>query len=112
MVSHILRNIIAPIIVQITVNFAGAIIGEASLSFLGLGAQPPDPSWGRDLNEARRYLEDAPWLLMGPTAAIMIAVLSVNYVGDGLRDALDPRSWRTWQTKKESSGSVPQPQGA
>ena len=110
-VSHILRNIIAPIIVQITVNFAGAIIAEASLSFLGLGAQPPDPSWGRDLNEARRYLEDAPWLMMGPTAAIMIAVLSVNYVGDGLRDALDPRSWRTWQTKKKNSGLVPEQRG-
>ncbi len=105
-VSHILRNIVAPIVVQMTVNFAAAIIAEASLSFLGLGSQPPDPSWGRDLNEARRYLEDAPWLLMGPTAAIMVAVLSVNYIGDGLRDALDPRSWRTWQTKKEDSGQT------
>jgi len=96
-ISHILRNIIAPIVVQMTVTFAAAIIAEASLSFLGLGAQPPDPSWGRDLNEARRYLEDAPWLLMGPTFVIMLAVLSVNFIGDGLRDALDPRSWSTWR---------------
>jgi len=91
---HILRNAIAPIVVQITVTFSGAIIAEASLSFLGLGAQPPTPSWGRDLNEARRYLEDAPWLLLAPTAVIMLSVLSLNFVGDGLRDALDPRSWR------------------
>jgi ABC-type dipeptide/oligopeptide/nickel transport system permease subunit len=95
-VSHILRNVVAPIVVLMTVNFAAVIIAEASLSFLGLGAQPPDPSWGRDLSEARRYLEDAPWLMFGPTAAIVGAVLSVNFIGDGLRDALDPRSWRTW----------------
>ncbi len=93
--SHVLRNAIAPIVVQITIVFAGAIVSEASISFLGLGAQPPTPSWGRDLNEARRYLEDAPWLLFGPSLAIMISVLSVNFIGDGLRDALDPRAWRT-----------------
>lgn len=91
---HILPNIIAPIVVQMTVTFSASIIAEASLSFLGLGAQPPTPSWGRDLNEGRRFLEDAPWLLAGPTVVIMVAVLSVNYLGDGLRDALDPRSWR------------------
>ena len=100
--SHILRNIVAPIVVQITVNFAATIIAEASLSFLGLGAQPPDPSWGRDLNESRRYIQDAPWLLFGPIMVIMTAVLSVNYIGDGLRDALDPKSWRTWQNKPTS----------
>jgi peptide/nickel transport system permease protein len=77
-----------------TVTFSAAIIAEASLSFLGLGTQPPTPSWGRDLNEARRYLEDSPWLLLAPTAAIVASVLSVNFLGDGLRDALDPRSWR------------------
>lgn len=93
--THVLRNAIAPIVVQITIVFAGAIVTEASISFLGLGAQPPTPSWGRDLNEARRYLDDAPWLLFGPSVAIMIAVLSVNFIGDGLRDALDPRAWRT-----------------
>jgi peptide/nickel transport system permease protein len=98
--SHILRNIVAPIVVQMTVTFAGAIIAEASLSFLGLGAQPPHPSWGRDLNEARRFLEDAPWLLMAPTAVIMVSVLSINFVGDGLRDALDPKAWRTWKKLK------------
>lgn len=99
-ISHILRNIVAPIVVQMTVTFAGAIIAEASLSFLGLGAQPPHPSWGRDLNEARRYLEDAPWLLMGPTLMIMMSVLSINFIGDGLRDALDPKAWRTWKKLK------------
>lgn len=102
---HILRNVVAPIVVQMTVTFAGALIAEASLSFLGLGAQPPTPSWGRDLNEGRRYLEDAPWLLMVPTVVIMIGVLSVNYLGDGLRDALDPRSWREpgKKAKREST---------
>lgn len=93
--SHILRNVVAPIVVQMTVTFSGAIIAEASLSFLGLGAQPPHPSWGRDLNEARRYLADAPWLVIAPTLAIMTSVLSLNFLGDGLRDAMDPRSWRT-----------------
>lgn len=92
--SHILPNVVAPILVQMSVTFSGAIIAEASLSFLGLGAQPPLPSWGRDLSEARRYLEDGVWLLATPTAAIMIGVLSVNFIGDGLRDATDPRSWR------------------
>src|SRR6185436_7205926 len=70
---HILPNVVAPIVVQMTVTFAAAIIAEASLSFLGLGAQPPTPSWGRDLSEGRRYLEDAPWLLIAPTAVIMLA---------------------------------------
>ncbi len=92
---HILRNILSPIMVQVTIGFSAAIIAEASLSFLGLGTQPPNPSWGRDLAEARRYMADAPWLFLSPTATIMLAVLSINFVGDGLRDALDPRSWRT-----------------
>ncbi|HEV8587120.1 MAG TPA: ABC transporter permease [Methylomirabilota bacterium] len=93
-VAHVLPNVVAPIVVQVTVTFSAAIIAEASLSFLGLGAQPPHPSWGRDLNEARRYLVDAPWLLIGPTLAITTSVLSLNFLGDGLRDAMDPRSWR------------------
>ena len=108
--THILRNALAPIVVQVTVVFAAAIVAEASLSFLGLGAQPPTPSWGRDLNEARRYLDEAPWLLLGPSLAIMIAVLSVNFMGDGLRDALDPRSWRTLrkaQTRNMASQGLP-----
>ncbi len=91
---HVLRNVMAPIVVQMTVTFSAAIIAEASLSFLGLGAQPPHPSWGRDLNEARRFLVDGPWLVLAPTLAIMTAVLSLNFIGDGLRDATDPRSWR------------------
>jgi peptide/nickel transport system permease protein len=99
LVLHILRNIVAPIVVQMTVTFSGAIIAEASLSFLGLGAQPPNPSWGRDLNEARRYIADGPWLLLGPTTAIMISVLGLNFLGDGLRDAMDPRSWRRWRRR-------------
>ena len=101
--SGILRNIVSPIVVQITIVFAGAIIAEASLSFLGLGSQPPDPSWGRDLSEARRYMGDAPWLLIGPILACMLCVLSINFVGDGLRDSLDPRSWRA----KTTGGSAP-----
>ncbi|MCY4452016.1 MAG: ABC transporter permease [Immundisolibacterales bacterium] len=101
--SGILRNIVSPIVVQITIVFAGAIIAEASLSFLGLGSQPPDPSWGRDLSEARRYMGDAPWLIIGPILACMLCVLSINFVGDGLRDSLDPRSWRA----KTTGGSTP-----
>ena len=104
--SGILRNIISPIVVQVTIIFAHAVVAEASLSFLGLGAQPPDPSWGRDLAEARRYMGDAPWLLIGPTAAIMLAVLSINFVGDGLRDSLDPRTWRTGRRARSLAAEV------
>jgi peptide/nickel transport system permease protein len=93
--SHLLRNIVSPIVVQLTVIFAAAVVAEASLSFLGFGTQPPEPSWGRDMSEARRFLGDAPWMFLAPTAAIALCVLSINFVGDGLRDALDPRSWRT-----------------
>ncbi|MFC7399940.1 ABC transporter permease [Chelatococcus sp. GCM10030263] len=97
---HVLRNIMSPIVVQLTIGFSAAIIAEASLSFLGLGTQPPQPSWGRDLAEARRYMADAPWLFLAPTGAIMLSVLAVNFVGDGLRDALDPRSWRSRRKEK------------
>ena len=97
-VSHLLRNVVSPIIVQLTVVFAAAVVAEASLSFLGFGTQPPQPSWGRDMSEARRFLGDAPWMFLGPTAAIMLCVLSINFLGDGLRDALDPRAWRTRRT--------------
>lgn len=89
-VRHILPNVVGPLLVQITVGFASAILSEAGLSFLGLGVQPPTPSWGRDLSEARRYMQDAPWLVIIPAMAIMISVLSINFIGDGLRDALDP----------------------
>ena len=89
---HVLPNIIPPIMVQSTLAIAGAIIAEASLSFLGLGQQPPTPSWGSMLNSAQRFLTQAPWLAIFPGAAIFLVVLSFNLVGDGLRDALDPRS--------------------
>src|SRR5580692_1033977 len=96
--SHLLRNIVSPIVVQLTVVFSAAVVAEASLSFLGFGTQPPNPSWGRDMSEARRFLNDAPWMFMAPTGAIMLCVLSINFMGDGLRDALDPRAWRTRRT--------------
>jgi peptide/nickel transport system permease protein len=88
---HILPNIVPPVMVQATLAIATAIIAEASLSFLGLGQQPPQPSWGSMLNAAQRFLTQAPWLAIFPGAAIFLCVLSFNLVGDGLRDALDPR---------------------
>lgn len=90
-VRHILPNIVPPVLVQATLAIAGAIIAEAALSFLGLGQQPPSPSWGSMLNSAQRFLTQAPWLAIFPGAAIFLCVLSFNLVGDGLRDALDPR---------------------
>jgi peptide/nickel transport system permease protein len=88
---HILPNILAPIMVQATLAIAAAIIAEASLSFLGLGQQPPAPSWGSMLNAAKNFLDEAPWMATWPGAAIFSAVLAFNLLGDGLRDALDPR---------------------
>jgi len=88
---HILPNIVAPIMVQATLAIAAAIIAEASLSFLGLGQQPPAPSWGSMLNTAKNFLDQAPWMAMWPGAAIFSVVLAFNLFGDGLRDALDPR---------------------
>ncbi len=90
-VRHVLPNIVPPVLVQATLAIATAIIAEASLSFLGLGQQPPAPSWGSMLNSAQRFLTQAPWLAIFPGAAIFLAVLAFNLVGDGLRDALDPR---------------------
>src|SRR5579859_1125650 len=90
-VRHILPNIVPPVLVQGTLAIAAAFIAEACLSFLGLGQQPPDPSWGSMLNSAQRFLEQAPWLAVFPGLAIFLVVLSFNLVGDGLRDALDPR---------------------
>ncbi len=90
-VRHVLPNIVPPLLVQGTLSIAQAIIAEASLSFLGLGQQPPDPSWGSMLNSAQRFLTQAPWLAVFPGVAIFLCVLSFNLVGDGLRDALDPR---------------------
>ncbi len=91
-VRHVLPNIVPPVMVQSTLAIATAIIAEASLSFLGLGQQPPAPSWGSMLNSAQRFLTQAPWLAVFPGLAIFMVVLSFNLVGDGLRDALDPRS--------------------
>jgi peptide/nickel transport system permease protein len=88
---HILPNVIAPVIVETTLSLAFAILSEAALSFLGLGTQPPDPSWGRMLSESRGYIQDAPWLGIFPGLAIMFTVMGFNFLGDGLRDALDPR---------------------
>ena len=89
---HVLPNILPPVLVQATLAFALAIIAEASLSFLGLGQQPPEPSWGSMLNAAQQFLDQAPWLAVFPGAAIFLAVLAFNLVGDGLRDALDPKA--------------------
>lgn len=88
--SHILPNVTAPLIVQSSLGIAGAILTEAALAFLGLGVQPPTPSWGAMLNAGRGYLEIDPWLVVGPGAAIFLAVLGFNFIGDGLRDVLDP----------------------
>jgi peptide/nickel transport system permease protein len=91
MLRHILPNVLAPILVQATLAIAAAIIAEATLSFLGLGQQPPAPSWGSMLNTATRFLAQAPWMAIWPGLAIFTLVLSFNLLGDGLRDALDPR---------------------
>lgn len=90
-VKHILPNALSPLIVQATVSFATAILSEAGLSYLGLGTQPPDPSWGRMLNEAQPFLSLSAWPAIFPGLAIAIAVLGFNLLGDGLRDVLDPR---------------------
>lgn len=90
-VRHILPNVLAPLIVQASVALAFAILTEASLSYVGLGTQPPDPSWGTMLNEGRTYLETAPWMSIFPGLAIMLAVFGFNLLGDGLRDMLDPK---------------------
>jgi peptide/nickel transport system permease protein len=90
-IKHILPNILPALIVHATISVATAIIAEASLSFLGLGQQPPAPSWGSMLNTAQRFLTNAPWMAIWPGLAIFLIVLSFNMVGDGLRDALDPK---------------------
>ena len=88
---YVLPNIVPPILVQATLTIATAIIAEASLSFLGLGQQPPAPSWGSMLNVAKNFLEQSPWMALWPGLAIFLVVLGFNLLGDGLRDALDPR---------------------
>lgn len=90
--KHVLPNVISPFVVQGTVALSQAILIEASLSYLGLSAQPPTPSWGNMLNEGRTYLETAPWISVFPGIAIMVTVLAFNLIGDGLRDMLDPNA--------------------
>lgn len=92
MTRHILPNIIQPVIVQAAIGMAGAILAEATMSFLGLGVPPPVASWGSMLNDGRSHLFDAPHLVLFPALAVMLAVLSFNFIGDALRDYLDPRS--------------------
>jgi len=89
---HVLPNIVPPLLVQATLAIAAAVIAEASLSFLGLGQQPPQPSWGSMLNVAKDYIDNAPWMAIWPGLSIFLLVLSFNVVGDGLRDVLDPRN--------------------
>jgi peptide/nickel transport system permease protein len=88
---HVLPNVLAPLIVMVSVYLSQAILSEAALSFLGLGTQPPEPSWGGMLSAARAYMELSPWMAIFPGAAIMLIVLGFNFLGDGLRDVLDPR---------------------
>lgn len=89
--NHILPNSLAPIIVQGTLGFGTAILDAAALGFLGIGAQPPEPEWGKMLSDARQFIELAPWTVIFPGLSIMLTVLGFNLVGDGLRDVLDPR---------------------
>lgn len=91
LVRHILPNCLGPLVVLVTLGMAGAILSEASLSFLGLGAQPPTPSWGSMLASGRDRMADAPWLTFFPGLAIFVTILSLNMLGDGLRDVLDPK---------------------
>jgi peptide/nickel transport system permease protein len=90
-IVHILPNVLPALLVQASLSIAAAIIAEASLSFLGLGQQPPEPSWGSMLNSAQRFIANAPWMALWPGLAIFMSVLSFNLLGDGLRDALNPR---------------------
>ena len=91
MFKHILPNAMAPFIVQLTLSLSSAILVEASLSFLGLGVQPPDPSWGSMLNSSRKFMDLSPWTAIFPAVAIILTILSFNILGDSLRDILDPK---------------------
>lgn len=99
---HVLPNVTAPLIVQTSLSLAFAILAEAALSFLGLGVQPPDPAWGRMLAEGREFVRQGPWMGIFPGLAIFFTVMSFNFVGDGLRDALDPKQ----KSVIESRGQV------
>ena len=100
---HVLPNVLAPIIVQTSISLAFAILSEAALSFLGLGVQPPDPSWGRMLFDGRAFLQQAPWMALFPGLAILLTVLSFNVLGDALRDALDPRQKSAIESRGQSA---------
>jgi peptide/nickel transport system permease protein len=91
MVVHVLPNTLAPLLVQLSLAIGFAVLAEAGLSFLGLGTQPPDPSWGSMLNDSRAYLREAPWYGLWPGVALSVLLVALNYVTDALRDALDPR---------------------
>lgn len=91
LIKHITPNVLAPFTVQATLALSGAVLTEASMSFLGLGIQPPNPSWGSMLSEARKYMEIAPWLVIFPALFIILTILSFNVLGDALRDVLDPK---------------------
>jgi peptide/nickel transport system permease protein len=91
MVRHVLPNCLSPVIVQGSFVFAAAVLTEAALSFLGVGVPPYVPSWGNALSEGRLYMQQAPWLVLFPGAAIMLTVFGLNLVGDGVRDVLDPK---------------------
>jgi len=91
LLRHILPNSLAPLIVETSLSLAFAILAEAALSFFGLGTQPPDPSWGRMLSEGRSYFQQSIWMALFPGLAIMFSVMAFNFLGDGLRDALDPK---------------------
>lgn len=99
---HILPNVLAPIIVQTTLSLAFAILSEAALSFLGLGVQPPNPAWGRMLSEGRNFFQQAPWMGIFPGVAILVTVMAFNFVGDGLRDALDPKQKSVIESRGQS----------
>jgi len=92
LVRHILPNIVQPLIVQAAIGMASAVLAEATLSFLGLGVPPPTASWGVMLNDSRSHLFDSPHMVVFPAIAVMLAVLSFNFIGDALRDFLDPRT--------------------
>lgn len=99
---HILPNVAAPIIVQTTLSLAFAILSEAALSFLGLGVQPPNPAWGRMLADGRDYFQQNPWMGIFPGLAILVTVMAFNFVGDGLRDALDPKQKSVIESRGQS----------
>jgi len=100
---HVLPNVLAPIIVQTTLSLAFAILSEAALSFLGLGVQPPNPAWGRMLSEGRDFFQQAPWMGIFPGVAILVTVMAFNFVGDGLRDALDPKQKSVIESRGQSA---------